>query len=77
MTRNTAIINISAPPKLAKKIEKQAKKEGKSKSELLREAFESYMFNRRLSELQSFGRTIAEKLGLETYDDIEEFIEGK
>lgn len=75
--RSTTVINISVPPNLAKKIARQAKKESKSKSKLLRDAFESYMFNLKLSELQSYGRTIAEKLGLETYDDIEEYIEGK
>ena len=47
MTRTTAIINFSAPPKLAKEIEKQAKKEARTKSELLRSAFESYMFRKK------------------------------
>lgn len=73
MPRTTTIINISTPPKIAKQIEKQAKKEGKTKSELLRKAFESYMFDRKLRELQAYGNTIAEKLDLETYDDIEKY----
>lgn len=74
MTRTTAIINFSAPPKLAKEIEKQAKKEARTKSELLRSAFESYMFRKKLREYQKVGRVIAQKLGLETYDDIEKFL---
>jgi len=72
--RSTTVINISAAPKLAKEIERQAKKEGKTKSELLRSAFESYMFRMKLREYQKVGRVIAQKLGLETYDDIEEFL---
>ena len=73
MSRSTTIINISAPPKLAKEIERQAKKESKTKSELLRDAFESYLFDKRLRELQAYGRVVAEKLELESYDDIEEY----
>jgi metal-responsive CopG/Arc/MetJ family transcriptional regulator len=71
--RSTTIINISAEPKLAKEIEKQAKKEGKTKSELLRDAFKSYLFDKKLRDLQTYGRVVAEKLGLESYDDIEEY----
>lgn len=73
MTRTTAVINISAPLKLAKEIERQAKKEGKTKSELLRDAYESYVFRKKLNEFQKVGSAIAEKLGLESYDDIEEY----
>ena len=75
MSRNTVIINFSAPPKLAKDIEKQAKKQDKTKSQLIREAITAYTFNKRLEALQVKGEEIAEKLGLESYDDIEEFIE--
>ena len=71
--RSTIVINISAAPKLAREIGRQAKKEGKTKSELLRNAFESYMFDRRLREFQKVGSVLAEKLGLESYDDIEDY----
>jgi hypothetical protein len=77
MARKTKVINFSAPPALAKMIARQAKLEKKSKSELLRDAFESYMFEKRLRELQKVGQEIAEKLGLESYDDIEKYIEGE
>ena len=73
MQRNTVIINFSAPPKLAKNIERQAKNEGKTRSELLRNAFESYLFKRKLKEFQRVGSEVAQKLGLETYDDIEKY----
>ena len=74
MARNTVVVNFSAPPALAKNIVRQAKKENKTKSELLRNAFESYMFEKKLREIQAYGRVIAEKLGLESYDDIEEYL---
>ena len=72
--RSTTVINISVPPSLADKIARQAKKEAKTKSKLLRDAFESYMFRNKLREYQKVGRVIAQKLGLETYDEIEEFL---
>ncbi len=73
MPRTTNIINISAPPSLAVAIAKQAKKEGKTKSELLRSAFELYVYKDRMSDYQKLGRVIAEKLNLESYDDIEKY----
>ena len=73
MPRNTVVVNFSAPPALAKQITKQAKKEKKTKSEFLRKAFKSYMFEKRLREIQAYGRVVAEKLGLESYDDIEKY----
>jgi hypothetical protein len=73
MSRNTTIINISAEPEFAKLLADQAKKSKKSQSQLLREAFESYMFEEDLLEIQKVGRIFAEKHGLESYDDIEKF----
>ena len=73
MARSTVVVNFSAPPALAKKISKQAKKEKKTKSEFLRNAFESYIFEKKLREIQAYGRVIAEKLELESYDDIEKY----
>jgi len=73
MPRTTTIINFSAPPKLAKEINQLAKKEGKTRSELVRDALASYAFRMRLEKIQMKARVMAEKLGLETYDDIEKF----
>ena len=74
MPRNTVIVNFSTEPKIAQLIEKQAKIENKSKSQLLREAFLCYTFNQRLTEVQKIGEVIAQKLGLESYDDIEKYV---
>ena len=74
MPRNTVIVNFSTEPKIAQLIEKQAKIENKSKSQLLREAFLYYTFNQRLTEVQKIGEVIAQKLGLESYDDIEKYV---
>ena len=74
MPRKTTIINFSAPPAIARMIVKQAKLEEKTKSELLRDAFFSYMFSQRLKTIQEAGKMIAQKFGLESYDDIEKYV---
>lgn len=73
MARTTTVINFSAPPALAKMIAQRAKQENKTKSELLRDAFQSYLFDQKLKEFQEVGRALAQKLGLESYDDIEKY----
>ena len=73
MARTTTVINFSAPPALAKMIAQRAKQEHKTKSELLRDAFQSYLFDQKLKEFQEVGRVIAQKIGLESYDDIEDY----
>jgi len=77
MARSTVILNFSTPPSLAKEIDKLAKKEDKTRSELLRDAFKAYVFKGRLESLQQKGAVVAQKLGLESYDDIENFIENE
>lgn len=73
MARTTTVINFSAPPALAKMIAQRAKQEKKTKSELLRDAFQGYLFDQKLKEFQEVGRVLAQKLGLESYDDIEDY----
>jgi len=75
MPRNTVVINFSAPPALATQITKVAKKEGRTKSELLRTAFLAYSFDKELERFQMMGQIISQKLGLESYDEIEEYLE--
>ena len=74
MSRTTAVINFSASQQLARLITIQAKKEHKTKSELLRDAFNAYMFDQQLKSIQQTGRVIAQKLGLDSYDEIEEYL---
>lgn len=74
MARTTMIINFSASPSLAKMVAQQAAKEQRSKSELLRDAFGAYLFDQRLKKLQETGKILAQKLGLDSYDEIEEYV---
>jgi metal-responsive CopG/Arc/MetJ family transcriptional regulator len=66
-----SIINFSVPKEVEDEIEKLAKKENKTKSELLRQAFQAYKFSANWAKLRVLGQLTAEKFNLETYDDIE------
>ena len=64
-------INISVSPALARRIEKIAKEENRTKSELLREAFRVYEFNRDWAKIRAVGETTARRMGIKSYEDIE------
>lgn len=68
-----SIINISVPKALEEEISLLAKQERKTKSELLREAFNNYRFIKRWTKIRSLGQLTAEKFNLESYDGIEQF----
>ncbi len=73
MQASRSIINISVPKALEEEITLLAKQENKTKSELLREAFNIYKFTKKWSRIRSIGQLAAEKFNLESYDDIENF----
>lgn len=66
-----AIINISMPPDMAKRVKKVAKEENRTQSELLREAFRIYEFKRDWAKIKTWGRETARKMNIRTYDDVE------
>lgn len=66
-----SIMNISMPPDMAKRIDKIAKEENRTKSELLREAFRRYEFDRDWVKIRAVGEKTARRMGIKTYEDIE------
>ncbi|MBV8136122.1 MAG: ribbon-helix-helix protein, CopG family [Deltaproteobacteria bacterium] len=63
--RTTKVTSLSLPPKLLRQAEILARREGRTKSELLREALRRYVADSRWREVQEFGRAQARKLGIE------------
>ncbi|OGD89435.1 hypothetical protein A3A54_01435 [Candidatus Curtissbacteria bacterium RIFCSPLOWO2_01_FULL_39_62] len=66
---NTQTINISLPSELLKSADKLAKKESRTRSELIREALRAYV--KELSaweDLFEYGRKQAKKLGIKPKD---------
>ena len=64
----TQMINLSIPKPLLKALDSQAKKEVKTRSELLRDAIRSYLNrNQHLADLLSYGKKQAKKLSIKDY----------
>lgn len=71
----TQIINLSIPKPLLKVLDQQAKREVKTRSELLRDAVRAYLSRRaELEEILEYGNTQAKKLGIKP-DDVEAIID--
>ncbi len=66
--RTTKILSLSLPPELLREAERIAKIEGRTKSELFREALRRYIQDRKWRELQEYGMRQAQKLGIKETD---------
>lgn len=56
---------ISLPPKLARQVDKQAAAEGRTRSELFREAVRQYLVRReRWGQIFAYGESVAAEQGL-------------
>jgi len=62
--RTSKVLSLSLPPTMLQEAERLAKKEGRTKSELFREALRRYIQERRWAELRRYGTQQARKLGL-------------
>ena len=70
--RNTKILNVSLPPEMYEAIEQVAREESRTKSELIREAFRQYQFNRRWRSLREWGDETALRFDIRSDEDVEE-----
>lgn len=75
MGRTTSIITISIPPNMERKIEELTKKEGMTRSELVRDALRRYIEEKELEELVKYGKKKALEKGI-TEDQIEAIVDG-
>ncbi len=78
--RTTRILSLSLPPDLVREAERVAKQEGRTKSELFREALRRYVEERRWRELQRYGASRARRLGMTEVDvehAVQEFRRGR
>lgn len=66
-------VSLSLPEELARQAERVAKREGRTRSELLREALKLYLVESRWRELRKYGAAQAGRLGL-AEDDVERLI---
>jgi len=66
--RTTKILSLSLPPELLREAETLAKREGRTKSELLREALRRYVQAQEWRSLQLHGAKRARRLGIRAND---------
>jgi len=71
MSRTTEVLSISLSKREIKTISKLAKKKGRTRSELIREALWRYQVGCDWQYLQKIGEKIAIRLGIETEEDVE------
>lgn len=77
MGRTTKVLSFSLPPKIAQKIEYFAKKEHRSKSEVLREmvdVYEARQADAEWEKLFAFGERTAERFNLKNEDELFKFL---
>ena len=68
------VLSVSLPGSLAKSASRAAKKAGVSRSKLLQQALEKYLWLEEFNELQTYGYQQAMKLGLGP-DDVQRLID--
>ncbi len=66
--RTTKILSLSLPPRLLREAERAARKEGRTKSELFREALRRYLRDTEWRELRRYGAARAKRLGIKARD---------
>ena len=62
--RTSKILSLSLPPDLLREAERVAKKEGRTKSELFREALRRYIQEQQWAGLRRYGAQRVRKLGV-------------
>lgn len=68
MPRTTRTITFSLPPEMASKMEEILREEGRTKSELVREALRRYMEEREWKKLLRYGERNARARGIASED---------
>lgn len=74
MSRTTVVWNISLPPSMAKEAESIAKKEARTKSELVREALRQYLWTTKMKKLEEYGKMKTKNMKIKE-EDIEKLVD--
>lgn len=68
------MISFSIDEQIKDDVERMAKEERRSKSDIFREMYDAYKFKKTLAEVQKVGRAKFLALGLESIDQAEEYL---
>ncbi|HAW60349.1 MAG TPA: CopG family transcriptional regulator [Actinobacteria bacterium] len=73
MGRATKVLTLSLPPETAREVEKLAKAQGRTKSDLFREmirVYEEYLAEKEWQELFKFGEETARRFGIKSEEEL-------
>lgn len=73
--RLTKLISISIMPDFLREVEKVAKEENRTKSELVREALRRYIADREWEKLTRYARIKSAETGIKTEEDIQRVVD--
>ena len=73
--RLTKLISISIMPDFLREVEKVAKEENRTKSELIREALRRYIEDREWEKLTRYARIKSAENGIKTEEDIQRVVD--
>lgn len=73
--RTREVITVSLPPCLLKEVEDVMEKEGRNKSQVVREALNMYLSNKKWQEYRRDVTLKARALGLYTEEDVERIVD--
>ncbi len=74
MGRTTATVTFSLPPEMAVQVDRLAEREGRSRSELVREALRRYIDDAEWRRLLAYGERRARDLGIGP-EDVERLVD--
>ncbi|MBI4677642.1 MAG: ribbon-helix-helix protein, CopG family [Elusimicrobia bacterium] len=73
--RQAQPVTITVPSQMLAMADRIARKEGRTRSEVFREAIRAYFWKRRWEAIQAYGARKAKKMGIKTDEDIERIID--
>ena len=73
--RLTKLISFSIMPDFLREVEKVAKEENRTKSELIREALRRYIEDREWEKLTRYARIKSAETGIKTEEDIQQVVD--
>lgn len=74
MPRTTKTLTLSLPPEMARQVDELTKEEGRTKSELFREALRRYIEERNWARLYRYGEGKAREKGI-AEDKVEDIVD--
>jgi metal-responsive CopG/Arc/MetJ family transcriptional regulator len=72
--RRSTVASFSLPPDVIRYTDEIARSESKSRSEVVREALETYYTSKQWDDLQAYGAGRAKRLGIRDEKDVERIV---